>query len=201
MLLNAAVDLLYKYQLVYNNYLLTLKLIIMKKQLLTLLFATGIAISGFGQSKADSSSVTKGGIKFSIGAETGLPVGQASQGYNLVLGGSAKVEVPTSPASYLTLTAGYNAFFAKGFLKNAGAPSTFGFVPLKAGLKVYTDNFFVEAQAGVVLSTENGGGHAFAWSPGIGYTFSKGFEFGARYEGWSNGGTVGQISARIAYRF
>ncbi|HEY9001664.1 MAG TPA: hypothetical protein VIM89_09955 [Mucilaginibacter sp.] len=173
----------------------------MKKQLFTLLFTAGIAISSFAQSKSDSLSSAHKGTKFSIGADAGIPVGDASTGFNFVLGGSAKLEVPTSPSTYLTVTAGYSAFFVKGFLKDLGAPSTSGFVPVKAGLKVYTDNFFVEAQAGIVWSTENGGGHAFAWSPGIGYTFNNGFEVGARYEGWSNGGTVGQISARLAYRF
>ena len=173
----------------------------MKTQLLTLLFADGIAISGFAQSKSDSLSSVKHGTKFSIGAEAGVPVGDASTGYNLVLGGSAKIELPTSSETYFTLSAGYNAFFLKSMFKGIGVSSTSGFVPLKAGLKVYTDNFFVEAQAGIVFSTESGGGHAFAWSPGIGYTLHNGLEFGARYEGWTNGGTTGQISARIAYRF
>ena len=173
----------------------------MKTQLLTLLLVAGIAVSGFAQSKSDSSTAAKSGVKFSIGAEAGLPVGQASDGYNLVLGGSVKLEVPTSTNTYLTLSAGYNAFFLKSEFKGFDIPSTSGFVPVKAGLKCYTSNFFVEAQAGIVWSTESGGGHAFAWSPGIGYTFNKGFEIGARYEGWTNDGTVGQISARIAYRF
>ena len=173
----------------------------MKKQLLTVLFAAGIATSSFAQLKSDSLSATHKGTRLSIGADAGGPVGNASDAYNFVLGGSARLEVPTSSATYLTVTGGYSAFFVKGFLKDMGAPSTSGFVPLKAGLKVYTDNFFVEAQAGIVWSTDSGGGHAFAWSPGIGYTFSNGFEIGARYEGWSNGSTVGQISARLAYRF
>jgi len=174
----------------------------MKKQLLTLLFVAGIVTCSFAQSKPDSLSATKGGVKFSIGAEAGIPVGDISIGYNFVLGGSAKLEVPTSQSTYLTISAGYNAFFAKSILKEFGAPATSGFVPLKAGLKAYASgNFFIEGQAGIAFSTESGGGHAFAWSPGIGYTFDKGFEVGARYEGWSNGGTIGQISARLAYRF
>jgi len=171
----------------------------MKKQLFTLLFTVGIVAGSFAQSKPDSSA-SRGGIKFNIGAETGLPVGQVSDGYNLVLGGSVKLEVPTYAGTYFTLSAGYNVFFVKSAFKWPGMPSTSGFVPLKAGLKCYSDNFFVEAQAGIVFSTE-GNGHAFAWSPGIGYSLNNGLEFGVRYEGWTNGGTTGQISARIAYRF
>jgi len=174
----------------------------MKTQLLTLLLAAGIAISSSAQSKSDSLSTANRHTRLSIGVDAGIPVGDVSEVYNFVLGGSARVEVPTIQDTYLTVTAGYSAFFIKSFLKDAGAPSTSGFVPLKAGLKIYTSsNFFVEGQAGIVWSTEDGGGHAFAWSPGLGYSFDKGFELSARYEGWSNGGTVGQISARIAYRF
>jgi len=172
----------------------------MKKQLLTLLFASGIAISSFAQTKPDSSA-SRGGIKFSIGTEAGLPVGQVSDGYNLVLGGSLKLEVLTYTGTYFTLSAGYSAFFLKSAFNGPGISSTSGFVPLKAGLKCYSDNFFVEAQAGIVFSTESNGGHAFAWSPGIGYSLNNGLEFGVRYEGWTNGGTTGQISTRIAYRF
>lgn len=172
----------------------------MKKQLLTLLLVAGVAASSFAQSKSDSSS-TKSGVKFSIGAEAGLPVGDASTGYSFVLGGSAKLEVPTTTNTWLTVSAGYNAFFLKDLFKGYGIPSTSGFVPVKAGLKCYTSDFFFEAQAGIVWSTDSGGGHAFAWSPGIGYTFKGGFEAGVRYEGWTNDGTVGQISARLAYRF
>lgn len=173
----------------------------MKKQLFTLLLVSGIAISSFAYTKTDSLSSVRKGTKISIGAEAGVPVGDASTGWNFVLGGSAKLEVPTSPSTYLTLSAGYNAFFLKDMFKGIGIPSTSGFVPIKAGLKCYTDNFFFEAQAGIVFSTESGGGHAFAWSPGIGYSFNSGFEAGARYEGWTNGGTTGQISLRLAYRF
>jgi hypothetical protein len=197
----STVALLREYQLLLNNQFSTLKLIIMKKQLFTLLFVCGIVVSGFAQSKSDTLSSARKGTKVSVGAEVGVPVGQASTGYNLVLGGSAKLELPTSPNTYFTLSAGYNAYFLKSEFKGFDIPSTSGFIPLKAGLKCYTENFFFEAQAGIVWSTESGGGHAFAWSPGIGYSFNNGFEAGARYEGWTNDGTTGQISLRLAYRF
>ena len=62
--------------------------------------------------------------------------------------------------------------------------------------------FFLEGQLGVVFSTESGGGSAFAYAPGIGYTFDGGFEAGVRYEGWPKDGfTTSQIGFRLAYRF
>ena len=174
----------------------------MKKLLLTLTLAGAIASGSFAQSAANASSPERGGGKFSIGAETGLPVGQASDGYSVVLGGSLKYELPVSGRAFFTLSAGYNAFLLKDEFKGYDIPSTAGFIPLKAGIKYYSDGgFFLEAQAGIVWSTESGGGHAFAWSPGIGYTFKNGMEIGARYEGWTNDGTVGQMGLRLAYRF
>jgi hypothetical protein len=175
----------------------------MKKLLLTLALASGIAFSSFAQTTtATSSSPLSGGGKFSIGAEGGLPVGEVSNGYSAVIGGSVKYELPTSGRSYFTLSAGYNAFLLKSEFKGIGISSTTGFIPVKAGAKYYSEgNFFIEGQLGIVFSTESGGGHAFVWSPGIGYSFNGGFEAGVRYEGWTNGSTIGQVNLRLAYRF
>src|SRR6266581_2494413 len=74
-------------------------------------------------------------------------------------------------------------------------------IGLEAGLKYYIqDGFFAEGQLGVVFSTESGGGSAFAYSPGVGYSFASGFEAGLRYEGWpKDGATTSQIGLRLAY--
>jgi len=176
----------------------------MKKLLLTLAAAFGIALSGLAQTTAPTTTASpaSGGSKFSIGVEGGLPVGDVSDGYSTVIGGSIKYEAPTSSRTYFTLSAGYNAFLLKSEFKGIGIPSSSGFVPVKAGLKYYSEgNFFIEGQLGIVFSTESGGGHAFIYSPGIGYSFNGGFEAGVRYEAWVNDGTVGQMSLRLAYRF
>ena len=81
--------------------------------------------------------------------------------------------------------------------------SSFGFVPLKVGVKYYFDQgFFGEGQVGAAISTQSGGGTAFAYAPGIGYSFPGGFEAGVRYEGWSkDGGTTSQANLRLAFNF
>jgi hypothetical protein len=176
----------------------------MKKLLLTLTVLCGIISGSLAQTTTTSTPVNSvsTGTRFSIGAEAGLPVGQASDGFSTVLGGSAKLELPTSSRAYFTLSAGFNAFLLKSEFKGLGIPSTVNFIPIKAGFKYYSDGgFFMEGQAGIVFSTEDGGGHAFVWSPGIGYSFNNGFEAGVRYEAWVNDGTVGQMSLRLAYRF
>lgn len=175
----------------------------MKKLLLTLIILSGTAVCCFAQETTTvSNSSTGGGVKFSIGAEAALPVGDISNIYSYVIGGSVKAEIPTANHTFLTLSAGYNAWMVKSDLKGLLGSSSTGFVPLKAGIKYYSDsNFFLEGQAGIVFSTESDGGHAFVFSPGIGYTFNDGFEAGLRYEGWSNGGTTSQVGLRLAYRF
>jgi hypothetical protein len=175
----------------------------MKKLLLTLALAGGAVFSSLAQSTTTTpSSPASSGAKFSIGAEAGLPIGDVSNAYSAVLGGSVKFELPTVSHAFFTISAGYNAFLLKSELKGIGIPSTSGFIPVKAGAKYYTEgNLFLEGQLGIVFSTESGGGHAFAWSPGIGYSFNGGFELGARYEGWTNGSTISQVGLRVAYRF
>jgi hypothetical protein len=77
-----------------------------------------------------------------------------------------------------------------------------GFIPVKAVVKYYfNEGFFGEGQVGAVFSTENGGGNAFVYAPGIGYSFKGGFETGFRYEGWSKDDIVRQLALRVAYRF
>lgn len=172
----------------------------MKKLLLTLVVAAGVTVSSFGQTSS-TTSVTGGG-KFSIGLETGLPVGDGSEATSFIIGGSLKYEVPTVTNTFFTISGGYNAFLVKSEWKALGAPSSVNFVPFKAGIKYYAqDGLFLEAQAGIVFSTEKDGGSAFVYSPGIGYTFGT-FEAGVRYEGWpKDGATTGQISLRLAARF
>lgn len=169
----------------------------MKKIIFSLMVLSGFAISSFAQSSND-------GGKFSIGVEAGVPVGDASNAYNFVIGGSLKFEAPIADALAATLTAGYSSFQGKTVtvLGVSGKVPAAGFVPVKAGLKVgFSDAFYGEAQLGAAFSTQSGGGTAFAYSPGIGYKFSDAVDLGVRYEGWSHNGTVSQIAARLAFSF
>lgn len=165
----------------------------MKKILFTLVVLSGFAVSSFAQSSKD-------GGKFSIGVEAGLPVGDISNGYNFVIGGSLKYEQPIASDVAVTLTAGYSSFQGKT-VAGYKFPAV-GFVPVKAGLKFnIADAFYGEAQLGAAFSTKKNGGTAFAYSPGIGYKFSDAIDLGVRYEGWSHNGTVSQVAARLAYSF
>ncbi|MFA6248025.1 MAG: outer membrane beta-barrel protein [Mucilaginibacter sp.] len=173
----------------------------MKKVLLLLTVLCGLSISSFAQSSNE-------GGKWNIGLDAGLPVGKLHNSTNFVLGASVKYEHPIATSTFVTISAGYNRFFynddAKALLKAFGSDkSGEGLIPVKAGLKYYfSEGFFGEAQAGAGFSTESGGGTAFVYSPGIGYSFAGGFEAGVRYEGYSSDGRSTAMTAlRVGYRF
>jgi len=173
----------------------------MKKTLFLLTVLAGSALGTFAQTAPSSSSTSSSG-KFSIGFETGLPVGDASQVYSVLVGGSIQYDAPTAPNTFLTLSAGFNSFLVKSEFTQFGGPSSFNFIPLKAGIKYFVGNgVFLAGELGIVFSTESGGGHAFVYAPGVGYSFNDHIEAGVRYEGWANNGTVGQIGLRVAYKF
>jgi len=170
------------------------------KKILLALFVLGVtACSSFAQTKGSDAG------KFSIGIDAGLPIGDASNVYSFAIGGSLKYDMPIGSGAFVNLTAGYQSFLVKSSLKNAGLgfPSSSGFVPVKVGLKYYFEGqgFYGEGQLGVAFSTESGGGKAFAYAPGVGYTLDGGLDLGVRYEAWSNNGTVSQVALRVAYSF
>ncbi|MDR6940499.1 outer membrane beta-barrel protein [Mucilaginibacter pocheonensis] len=173
----------------------------MKKILLALAILGGTAFTSFAQTKSEDSG------KFSIGVEAGLPLGDAKNNSSAIFGGSLKYELPIAPSTWFTISAGYNYFPYKSEIKDdlkalGIDKSGEGFIPVKAGIKYYIENgFFAEGQLGAAFGTSSGSGTAFAYSPGIGYTFDGGFEAGVRYEGWSKNGTISQVGLRLAYRF
>jgi len=172
----------------------------MKKLLFTLLIITGVAGSGIAQTTNSDSASHKG--HWSIGIDAGLPTGDISLGYSAGIGGSIKFETPTSPVTFLTVSAGFEALLVKNEFKEAGFESSDNFIPLKAGLKVSLgDGVYAEGQAGVSFYTGSGSETFFAYAPGIGYNFKSGLDIGARYEGWVKDGTIGQAVLRVAYRF
>lgn len=177
----------------------------MKKILLALFILGGTAFSSFAQT-------TKDGGKFSIGLEAGLPVGDAHNYSNYVIGGSLKYEYPVANNLFITASAGYSSLHIKSFDYSYNDPGfsfqlhsdggSAGIIPVKVGAKYYFDgHFFGEGQLGAAFVTGEGSGTAFVYSPGVGYTFTGGFEAGVRYEAWSNNGTIGQAALRLAYRF
>lgn len=58
------------------------------------------------------------------------------------------------------------------------------------------------AQLGYAVSTQSGGGGAFAYAPSIGYYVSPNLDLALKYLASSkNGATDGSVNLRVAYNF
>lgn len=171
----------------------------MKKTLLILALVAGTTLSTLAQK-------TSG--KFSIGLEAGKITGDFSKFVDFAFGASLKYNHPIADKMLFTVSGGYtylpyNNDFKTATLGFGVASSGEGFVPLKAGIKYFFNSIvYGEGQLGAAISTNSGGGTAFAYAPGIGVEFGSGADLGVRYEGWSKGSTtISQIALRIGYSF
>jgi len=174
----------------------------MNKFLLFIVFLSRIAFSASAQ--------TKSARQLSIGGEFGFPVGQAATVYGSAVGASAKLELPVSSAPfYFTVTAGITDYLVK--LTYAGTLGPATYLPVEAGGRYYFSKIsYVEGDFGWssnINSNYTAAKGAFIFAPILGfsapvYKKKTKIDIGLRYEGRvEKGGTVGQIAARLAYRF
>jgi Putative MetA-pathway of phenol degradation len=143
-------------------------------------------------------------LKFSVGLEAGLPVGDFKEGYKFGIGGSIQGEYAAAEKLGLTLNAGFLSFTGKTVEilgENYKAP-TQSIVPVLAGAKYYfTEKVYGHAQAGISFFN-NDGGSAFTYSPGIGINAGENFDILVKYQAATkSGSTVSFIGARVAYNF
>jgi hypothetical protein len=201
----------------------------LKISALALAFAA-FAFSAKAQTSTTTSTTTTTptGVRYSIGVDAGLPIGNFKSGYNWNIGGSLQADIPVvSNQLFVTVNAGYDNFFGKkdviAFTSPAGGAGTtvsvpnIQLLPVKAGLKFFpVSNFYIQGDAGVafLLNKSNVGfdkSAAFVWAPQVGYQFQLGggnyIDAGVRYESTSNFVTdendskVKFIGLRVAYGF
>lgn len=137
---------------------------------------------------------------FSIGGELGVP----SYGlYNVVLGASAKFELPVVSPVSLSLTAGFSSVFQRSSILNNYNAGADLFVPLKAGVKYYFGrDFYLEGEGGAALPLNHDKNSLALFSIGPGFVIPSerhGIDISFRYEDWQ--GQLKQTAIRVAYRF
>ncbi|MDO3625873.1 outer membrane beta-barrel protein [Mucilaginibacter sp. BT774] len=174
----------------------------MRKILLMAVLIVSAVTASFAQTSKSSSS-TSG--KFSIGVDPGVPVGSVSDVSSFAIGGDIKYSLPAAPNFDVSLSAGYTVFIGKtiDFGGTSVKVGNLKAIPVKLGGRYNfsgATGFFGEVGIGAAF-IQDGGGTAFVYAPGIGYALDGGFEVGARYEGWSKNGSIGQIGFRVAYSF
>lgn len=159
------------------------------------LFVAALAVASFSVNAQSDSK-----IKFSLGAEVALPVGDLADVSSVGFGGSVQGDYNLDEQLALTLNAGYLNFTGKkiGGIKLDNS----SMIPVLAGIKyTFNGNVYASAQLGASFLSDNGG-TAFAYAPGIGYKFSPNFDALLKYNGWSkNNNSISAIGLRVAYTF
>lgn len=162
----------------------------MKKVFFTLAIAA-LAFSANAQSKEAAKS-----LKFSVGVNAGLPIGDLKNVSSFVIGGDVQGEYAAAETASLTLSAGYHNWSGKN---GWGSSST---IPVLLGGKfAFGEQFYGHAQLGVSFLSD-GGGTAFTYAPSIGYQASENFDVSVKYQAFTKNSSTGAfIGVRAAYSF
>lgn len=166
----------------------------MKKS--TMFLATAAAaVALFFSTNANAQSSPK----FGVGLNVGVPT---YTGGSLAIGADLRYQFDIDKQLSIPLTAGYTNISNK----DTYGGGSFGYIPLKAGLKYFLNDTgagaYGLAEAGAGFSTTSGGGTSFVYSPAVGYSWSNGLDLAAKYEGFSkNSVNNGYVGLRLAYGF
>lgn len=167
----------------------------MKKLFLSLFVLATAALNSSAQTTHTNS-------RFNIGVEAVLPLGGVRHLSQYGIGGAFKYEHPVAENLFITASAGFTRLFYKDVFQQNLDKAGMDFVPVKVGVKYYlSPRLFAEGQFGVALDVRDGVNSFFAYSSGVGYSFSKKFETSLRYEAWADNGTIHQLALRVAYKF
>ena len=152
------------------------------------------------------------GIRLSIGADAGIPVGSLKDQYDWNLGGSIQADFPVVKNQlYVTVNGGYNNFFAS----NSNQLDDLHLLPVKAGLKYFpVDFFYIQGEAGASFLTNKSSvgadrSAAFVYAPQVGVLLKvgdkswidAGFRFESNQKFTDRGNTSNFLGLRIAYAF
>jgi hypothetical protein len=138
--------------------------------------------------------------RLGVGVSAGLPT---NDNYNIAVGGDLRLQKDFFSNISGTLTAGYTNFSVKDDAKAALGFNSVGYIPVKAGIKIFpTERFYISGEVGAGFGTDEGQGTALVYAPGIGLGFNNGIDLGLRYEGFAQNDTnLGQVALRLAYGF
>jgi len=166
----------------------------MKKLFLVFTIA---ALSTIGAKAQDSKATS-----FSIAANIGIPT---TTGLSIAYGADIQGDFAVASTTKITGSVGYEGYKIKDVPSGSGIKSTFGIIPILAGVKFFfgeTGKMYGHAQLGYAVSTTSGGGGAFAYAPSIGYYVSPNLDLALKYLATSkNGATDGSVNLRVAYNF
>jgi hypothetical protein len=182
-----------------------------KISVVTLAFFSFLSLHSSAQT-TDKTETYASGIRLSIGADGGIPVGSLRENYNWNLGGSIQGDFPiVKNQLYATVNGGYDDFFAK----DSYSTSDIRMIPVKGGLKYFPLKFlYIQGEAGAsFITNKNSLGYdksaVFVYAPQIGVLLNVGgknyIDAGVRFEGdskfYDGGKTNNFFALRVAYAF
>ncbi len=148
---------------------------------------------------------SKGDLKFSAGAELGLPIGDFADASTFGFGLSVQADYYIFDKLSLNLNVGVLSYQGKSqnLLGNSVKLPNLTIIPVVAGTKYWiTDKFYGSAQLGLSFLSYNGvNSRDFTYAPGIGYQFTK-MDVQLKYNSINtDGGSLDNIGLRVAYHF
>lgn len=163
------------------------------KRIRTFLVATFLlaGIYGIGQSKEP--------LRLGVSVMPGISLNNPS---GFVLGADLRLQqrISNSNVSWI-LTSGYTHFFETK-KNNVVVMGSTGFIPVKAGLKVFPSaNFYLAGEIGAGFGTTSGVGTSFVYSPSIGIIVNKDWDLSIKYESFTKYTETQQLALRVAYGF
>jgi hypothetical protein len=168
----------------------------MKKNIYKSIVAAVAAVAFFTTDVSAQTSEPRGDSKdtrLGVGLSLGIPTNDL---YNFAIGGDLRLQKDFSSNVSGIASLGYTNFSVDG--ENAG---DVGFIPLKAGVKVFpVERFYISGELGAAFGTDDGQKTSFLYAPGIGLGFNNGLDLGLRYEKLTKY-DLGQVALRIAYGF
>ncbi|MBC7914022.1 MAG: hypothetical protein H7Y07_07860, partial [Pyrinomonadaceae bacterium] len=158
----------------------------MKKS--TKIFASAAAVVamfiGMNSASAQTQPVNDGdskALRLGVGVSAGIPT---NDDYNIALGADLRLQKDFFSNISGTLSAGYTNFSVKDESKTALGYDSKGWIPVKAGIKIFpVSRFYISGEVGAAFGTDKGQGTALVYAPGIGVGTNTGIDIGLRYEG------------------
>lgn len=175
-------------------------------------FLSFLSLYSNAQTTASKTESYGSGIRLSVGADAGVPVGSLNSAYNWSLGGSLQGDFPiVKDQLYATLNSGYNNIFAKG----QNAIPDIHLIPVKAGLKYFfIKQVYIQGEAGISFLTDKNmlGANksaVFVYAPQAGVVLNiggknyidAGFRFESNQKFYDGGNTANFLALRVAYAF
>ena len=139
-------------------------------------------------------------VKFSLGAELGVPTGNLNTLYSVAIGVTAQADIKIDKDVALTFNTGVIQYVGKKIRNTDFKYRSETLIPLLVGIKYYfTPMVYGSGQLGTSISTAQNGGSTFTYIPGVGYKFDEKLDLLVKYTGYSGDG--GAFGVRLGYTF